>query len=426
MSEPGYITPETQRRARPKWWVRALQALLVLALVVPVVYVAGAAVAPLPSATATETPPALTVGVEPEIDWPSTTVAAGYGVVGIEGAHGEDGQEGPVPMASLAKLITVLVVLDEHPLEAGDDGAQITLDATDVGFMQDAFDDAAPYFPARAGQSVTQRALVEWSLTFSSANASSTLARWAFGDVDAFLDAAAAWLADHGLDDTVIADPSGLDEASTSTAADLVQLGMLAVDDPVVLRAMGLEQVRVPGVGTVDTTNRVLGEAGVDGGKTGALFVWGRNLLLTADREIEGVDRRVVVVVLGAASEDDVDAAGLSLLESVWPNIGEQELVPAGTVVGSFDTPWGEAADAVTTTALSGTVWGSVELDVSVALDDYAAGTQPGDVGIASIEVAGETVETVVDASRRLQPPELSWRLGHPTTMLDWLVNGWA
>lgn len=425
MSDERWITPETQRESRTRWWVRGLQVLLVLALILPVVYMAGAALAPVPAATASVEEPTVAPGEEPTIAWPTTTAAAGYGIASIAGAHGEDGSTEPVPMASLAKLVTMLVVLDEHPIDEGS-GATLTLDATDVGFMQAAYDDAAPYFPARAGQDVSQQDLVEWSIVYSAANASTSLARWAFGDLDAFFAAAETWLGEHGLDDTVLADAAGLDVASVSTAADLVVIGQLALDEPVLAAAMGLESVRVPGLGIVTNSNRVLGQAGIDAGKTGALFVWGRNLLVSAVRELEGVDRRVVVVVLGAASEDAVDAAAVALLESVWPNIAERELLAAGTVVGSYTTPWGATADAVTTDAITGTVWGGVELQVAVALAEVQPDTQPVGVGSVTIEVAGEILESSVDASRRIPPPDLGWRLGNPGTMLDWILGGFG
>src|SRR5699024_2725929 len=119
-----------------------------------------------------------------EVAWPETARAAGYGVVGIDG--GADvwetwGSDDAHPMASVAKLVTVLVVLDAHPIEGDSRGAVIELDRDDVEAQARAVRENAPIAPVFDGMQVTQRDLVEWSLVDSAGNAIWSLANWAFG-----------------------------------------------------------------------------------------------------------------------------------------------------------------------------------------------------------------------------------------------------
>ena len=45
------------------------------------------------------------------------------------GTFGSSGEQKPVPIASVAKVMTAYVILKEHPLKAGADGAKIPVDA---------------------------------------------------------------------------------------------------------------------------------------------------------------------------------------------------------------------------------------------------------------------------------------------------------
>lgn len=416
------VTAVTQRRKRTPWWRRLIQALIALVIVLPAPYVAAAALAPAPLATAT--PDALTTaaGAEPAIDWPATPVAAGFAVPSLPGAVGTWGSTESHPTASLGKLITVLVVLDAFPLEGADRGPTITLDGTDVALMQEAFSENAPIFPVVPGNTVTQRDLIEYALVDSAANATSTLARWAFGSIDGYLEAAAAWLAREGLQGTVAADASGLSPATVSTAADLTSIAVRVVSDPVLLATIQLPNVRIPGIGVAPNTNRVLGVHDIDGGKTGTLVVWGRNLFVTAVREIDGVPRRVVVIIMGTISADDTDAAAIQLLESIWPNIAQRELLPAGTVVGAYETAWGSRADTVTTAPLSGTVWGAATTTVAVELEPTELDVPSGVVGSASITIGETTQSAPVEATGVVVGPDLGWRITHPAETARWLL----
>ncbi|WP_156906093.1 D-alanyl-D-alanine carboxypeptidase family protein [Agrococcus lahaulensis] len=410
------------RRTHPL--VVLLRSLLAVALVAAVALAAAVLVAPAPAVAGEPVEAAPAELPAAQVDWPEAARAAGYGVVGIDG--GADsweawGSEDAHPMASVAKLVTVLVVLDAHPIEADSRGAVITLDGDDVAAQARALRENAPIAPVFDGMQVTQRDLVEWSLVDSAGNAIWSLANWAFGDMDGFESAAAAWADRHGFDDTVLADPAGLDARSVSSARDLTRIALMAVDDPVVLASMQLESVRIPGIGIAPNTNRILGQHGIDAGKTGTLKVWGRNLLVTAIREVDGDERRIVGVVMGTIAADETDAAMISLLESVWPNFANRTVVESGTVVAEYRAPWGATTRAVTTGPLDALVFADDAPGWSASVDAIEAGAVPQPVGEARLERGDATVP--VRTASLLAPPDAWWRIANAPTVLGWYFD---
>ncbi|WP_306233372.1 D-alanyl-D-alanine carboxypeptidase family protein [Agrococcus beijingensis] len=418
------VTAATQRRRRPHPLVVLLRIVLALVLAVLVTGGSAALLAPAPAVAATAVAPEAAPLPAATIDWPTTPRAAGYGVVGVEGAPdiwATTGSDGAHPMASVTKLVTVLIVLEAHPITGADRGATITLDDDDLAAQARALSENAPIAPVYRGMQVTQRDLIEWSLVDSAGNAIWSLANWAFGDIDGFLSAAEAWAARHGFSQTVVADPAGLDAGSVSSAGDLTRIALMAVEDPVVLSTIQLESVQIPGIGFAPNTNRILGEAGIDGGKTGTLKVWGRNLFVTAVREVDGVERRVVGVVMGTIAADETDAAMLQLLESLWPNFGARTILPAGTVVAEYRAPWGASASAETTGDLGAHVFGDAAPGWTATAEPLEAGSLASAVGEVRLEVGEATA--AVRTTGALPAPDAWWRLTHAPQVLGWYFD---
>ncbi|WP_405216891.1 D-alanyl-D-alanine carboxypeptidase family protein [Agrococcus sp. Ld7] len=415
------VTAVSQRANRTHPLVTLLRALLVLVLLAAIV--AGAAVlfAPAPAVAARPlepTPPALPAAT---VEWPEQARAAGFGVVGVDGQ--EDvwqswGSEEAHPMASVTKLVSVLVVLAEHPIEGDERGPLITLGPDDVAAVADALRENAPVAPVFDGMQVHQRDLIEWALVDSAGNAIWSLANWAFGSMQEFESAAAAWTALHGFDDTVLRDAAGLDARSVSSAEDLTRIALRAVAEPVVLSTLQLESVQIPGIGTAPNTNRLLGVNDIDGGKTGTLRVWGRNLFATAVREVDGVERRIVGVVMGTIAADETDAAMIGMIESVWPNFTTRTIMPAGTAIAEYPVPWGSPVLAVTAADLDAQVFGDQVPTVETTTRSVVVGSPRLQVGEAS--VAGTETTAEVQITESVPEPDPWWRLTHPATAVGW------
>ena len=178
---------------------------------------------------------------------------------------------------------------------------------------------------------------------------------------------------------------------------------------------MGTAAITVPGLGVQPNTNPLLGSSGIDAGKTGALFVSGRNLLVSATATVEGQSLRAVVVVTGQVTADDRDAAVLALVDSLWQNVQLREVLPAGSVVATSTAPWGPTSEATTDAALTTLAWVAQPLEAVVDVAPVATGV--GSMAVGSVTVAGTELSTTVTASR-IREPDLLWRLSNPVVLL--------
>ncbi|WP_413320068.1 hypothetical protein AA0Z99_05095 [Agrococcus sp. 1P02AA] len=421
------VTAASQRRRRTHPLIVLIRWLVVLVLVVAVVAATAIAFAPAPRVGATTLPLPEPSGEPVSATWPEGTArAAGFAAVGVDDSAQAWGESGAVPMASLTKLVTALVVLEAHPLSGDDRGAEITLGRADINALGAAVAEAAPTVPVFDGMVVSQRDLLEWSLVDSAGNASWSLAHWAFGSIEGFVSAADDWAQRNGLETVVVADPAGLERESRASAADVVELGLLAVAHPVVLETIGMARVDVPG-GSAATTNPILGQGFIDGGKTGTLFASGRNLLVTAERAIEGEPRRIVAVVLGVEAQDDLSAATLALVDSLWDDFGTTELLPAGTRAIEYRAPWGAVAHASTEAPLTTDAFGphlpaaSLELQGDGTIE---VGGARGEVAAVRVtDAAGDVTQVPVRTEGMLAGPDLGWRFAHPTDVLGWYLD---
>ena len=155
------------------------------------------------------------------------------GAVGFDGLLAAGNEQAPMATASITKVITALVVLEEHPIAPGEGGPEITYTDADVAIYWDMIAQNGSVAPVQAGATLTLRESLEAMLLPSGNNYAISIANWGFGSVDAFLERARTWLDARGLANTRIADSSGLSLDNVSTAAELVRLGELALENPV-------------------------------------------------------------------------------------------------------------------------------------------------------------------------------------------------
>jgi D-alanyl-D-alanine carboxypeptidase (penicillin-binding protein 5/6) len=329
---------------------------------------------------------------------------------------GQGGETGTVPIASITKVITSLVVLDAHPLaDTADPGPTITLGQADLDITAEV--EAAGQFtePMYAGQQVTLRDALAITLLTSANNYAESVARWAFGSREAYLDAARTWVSSHGLSATTLADASGLDPGSASSTADLLRVAALAHADPALAAIAGSRSLDQADLGTIVNQNILLGENGVDGLKTGSTSYAGFTLLTSAVVAVGSVSATLVSVVLGTESLDARFETTRALLASAQAGLREVTLAQAGQAFGSYGGASGtagtgtgagtgsgsgsgsgsETVRAVATEPLSVVVFGDEGITADVTLDELPAATgSAGDVvGRATFVVGGVSHE---------------------------------
>lgn len=348
-----------------------------------------------------------------ELAWPRAGTAA-IGAVGFPGVLAQSAETGPHSIASITKVVTSLVVLQERPLAVDEDGPTIVMTEQDVtGYYRQLAENGSAE-PVAEGLALTQRQLLEVVLIASANNYAETLARWAFGSQEAFLEAAGAWLDSHGLSSTVLRDATGLDPRNVSTAADIVELGKLALADPVVEAIVSTTSVTLPYVGTIENTNKLLGWKGVDGIKTGTVELDDVCLLFATTLMVGERAIDLVGVVLGSTSHEALEAAVQELLTTAMQGFREIPLVSAGEVFAGYSTEWEDTAAAVAAESASAVVWGGVQVARSVQVDPISTGERGDRVGSLRFTIEGETTTVPLVLDDPLDDPGPWWRLTHP------------
>jgi serine-type D-Ala-D-Ala carboxypeptidase (penicillin-binding protein 5/6) len=403
---------------RRKLWSRTLIAGAVI-VVAAAAWVGGQLLRPVPPMTlaASVTTMRVLPGVAPRPDWPGHAEAAiGLPGTGLLGAHG--GSQ-PVPIASLAKIMTAYLVLNDHPLAAGDSGPAITVTTADAAAYASDQRQGQSVVRVVPGEKLTERQALEAMLIPSGNNVADLLARWDAGSVTAFVAKMNGAARTLGLRQTRYADVSGADPATVSTAADQFRLTLLALQIPAFREIVAMPQVTLPVAGLAYNVNAALGHDGIVGVKTGSSSQAGGCLAFAATRTVAGTQVTIVGVVLGvrATAAQPSELAGVisaseSLLGSVDGDLEHVQVISPGTVLGSVSSAWTAGPAAVATTGMAVTAWPGTPVTVTVTPRPLGHAISQGQpVAEAAITVGGEVRHITLDASQAAPAPSLSWLL---------------
>jgi serine-type D-Ala-D-Ala carboxypeptidase (penicillin-binding protein 5/6) len=357
----------------------------------------------------------MTVGSAPSLAWPAQGQAAlGIGSLGvIESSSNTD----PLPTASVAKTMTALVTLEARPLRPGESGAGITVTPADVDVYHRYAAEGGSVVSVVAGEHLTEYQALQALMLPSANNIAVLLARWVSGSEESFTARMNARAAQIGMKRTHFADASGFDDATVSVPDDLVRLGEVAMQNPVLAEIVDQPQVTLPVDGTRANVNKLLGLDGIVGIKTGnndqALGVY-----LTAARYqvAAGTSLLVVAAIQGQSSLQAAFDAARTLLRSARSALREVRLVSRGQTVGRYRAPWGGVAILEAASDLDAVVWPgrtvAVALDARPVLPPLASGAT---VGSLHVSAAGDPPPVPVVAAAPIGTPTTGWRLSpHP------------
>ncbi|HEU4808352.1 MAG TPA: D-alanyl-D-alanine carboxypeptidase [Homoserinimonas sp.] len=372
--------------------------------------------APVGSIAAVVAPYETPVVAEPALAWPSNAATA-VGAVGFPGVLASTGTDEPRAIASITKIITALVVLQEHPLADGEAGPTITFDRDDVRYYDEYYSVGGMVKPVRAGLTLTERELLHVVLIPSANNYAKSLAVWAFGSESAFLDAARSWLDSHGLTSTRIYEPTGMDPANVSTATELLELAKLAIADPTVSGIVAKSSATLPHIGQFKNSNELLGTLGIDGIKTGTLDASGACLLFSADFLVGDATVTVVGVALGGVDHDTQFPQVAHLMTTVAAGFHQLELVRQGDVIAEYSSNWDGRAEAIAGSGYSQLVWGTPVIESSITVDRIGLAADGTPVGSLRLTVDGTVTEVPLELEGSIEDPGPLWRLGNPFSL---------
>ncbi|MET0589635.1 MAG: D-alanyl-D-alanine carboxypeptidase [Naasia sp.] len=412
MPPPPSLTKQQMYRRRRI--AAAIVLVLTLGIVGVAVYVPAAASAPLPAAAPTVVTPAPTPAPAVVAQFPGYGRGA-IGAVGFDGPLATAGEQTAFPIASITKVVTALVVLDAKPVGIDEPGPDIAFTERDLEIYDEVLAQNGSLQPVRSGLVMSQRQVLETVLIPSANNYAESLAVWAYGSTDAYLAAARTWLDSKGLTQTAVVDTNGLSPGNVSTPAELVELGKLALADPVVASIVATPTAEEPYVGEIDNTNKLLGIGGVDGIKTGTTDEAGACLLFSTDVAVGDTSVTVVGVILGAETHPELNESVLTLLDSVRPGFQQLTLVTAGDQLASWTSAWGDSATAVASETRTALVYSDEPVTGSVAAPELSSGLEAGAAaGTATYTVGTESIEVPLVIADPLEDPDFWWRVQNP------------
>lgn len=232
------------------------------------------------------------------LSWPSYGQAA-YGVVGDGTLTQSNENAEPVPIASLAKVITALVILDKKPLSAQEQGPVITLTDGDVALYHEYVSKDGTVVPVRAGMQISQYQALQAMLLPSANNIADTLAIWAFGSVEGYSEYANNMLKNQGLTKTTVAGASGYSPFTKSTADEMVKIGIMYLENPVLKEIATQTEADIPYAGRIQSYHAAINDGQTMGIKVGYTESAG-STFLAADIRGSSKDEISVAAVLGA------------------------------------------------------------------------------------------------------------------------------
>ncbi|HET9782968.1 MAG TPA: D-alanyl-D-alanine carboxypeptidase [Candidatus Dormibacteraeota bacterium] len=391
--------------------------LLRVGLVLLLLVAAGAVfnyLRPIPAATAVpQLPSSIAInGTPPSLPWPSHGSAA-VGAQGI-GLIASSGNEQAIPAASVTKVMTALVVLKDKPLKKGENGPTITLTDQDVQAYQVDQQSQQSVVKVEAGEQLTELQMLEGMLIPSANNLAETIARWDAGSATAFVakmnDRATALHMTH----TKYADTSGASPGSVSTPSDLLALGMVAMQDPVLAGIVAMEQVTLPVAGTVFNVDAALAHTGIFGIKTGSGLDTGANFLFAANATVDSHTIVVYGCVMGQPTLDAAFTSAENLITAMSSALHVHRVVERNETVAIYNTAWGEQADVVSLFDVDVVEWPGMvlreRLDAPALSVDHPlpANTK---AGVEHFTLGDYDFDVSLATANPLYPPGRFWRV---------------
>ncbi|MFI2434326.1 D-alanyl-D-alanine carboxypeptidase [Streptomyces sp. NPDC018693] len=332
-------------------------------------------------------------GDQPTIPWPASGQAA-LDVQGI-GTFGSSGEQKPVPIASVAKVMTAYVLLRDHPMKSGEDGAKIKIDRL---AEEQSVAGAESTVHVYEGDEITEREALQALLIASANNVARLVARWDAGSEEAFVEKMNAAARDLGMSNTTYTDPSGLNDTTVSTAVDQVKLGKAAMTQPVFREVAAMMEYYDYKGERWRNWNRLVGTNNVVGIKTGTTTSALGNLVFAAKQEAGGETRTIVGAVLRqpdvgggilAAALDSSD----KLIRAAQGALQSATILKKGDIVGHVDDGLGGRTPVVVTKDVTAAGWAGLEVELSFVTDDLPhsakAGTQVGTLTVGDGGTSG-------------------------------------
>jgi serine-type D-Ala-D-Ala carboxypeptidase (penicillin-binding protein 5/6) len=367
---------------------------------------------PLPTIAATTFIPATSRlgSAAPVLPWP-TTGSAALSIAGL-GTIGTHGPQTALPLASTAKIMTGLVILDDHPLRLTEQGPMVPVTAADVATYLGEKNQGQSVFPVAAGEQLSEYQALQALLVPSGNNIAELLSGWDAGSSGVFVDKMNARASALHLTQTHYVDSSGLSPLSVGSPQDLIALAESALNNPVLAEIVAQPEATLPIAGRVFNVNAVVGQDGIMGVKTGSSGAAGACLVFAANVMADNQPAQLFGAIMGLPTLDDVFTSTTNLLHAVTPALHYASVLSTNQVIAEFHAPWGDSATVFAEQDVNWVVYDGMVLKQRTDLIKVKAPLPSGsNVGTLTLEVGEHQTQLPLRTTEPIFEPDIFWRL---------------
>lgn len=229
------------------------------------------------------------------------------------------------PMASITKVITALAILQKSPLELGQTGESFTLNQKDEQYYWDYAAKQGTITPVTAGYEMNKYEILQTMLLASSNNMTDSLVDRYFSSHDEYINYANDMLKQLGLTHTKVADASGFSPESVSTPSEMLKIGQMALNNPVIAEIVRQPSASPKVAGWIPNYNALINQPGVTGIKPGMTDQSGYNLLFSFESKNKaGETVTVIGVVMGMFNRGEYMQALNAMMDASKVSVAAQ------------------------------------------------------------------------------------------------------
>lgn len=380
-------------------------------IILIIAYISIALFRPAPEVKATASDIPLPAASSATIVWPTygqeAIGAVGYGILAT------NGEQKSVPIASIAKTVVALSILKEKPLKTGEQGPDITITQTDVELYKSILAQNGSVVPVKLGEKISEYQMLQALMVPSGGNIADTLVNWAFGSSSNYLTYANNLMKEMGLNNTHMADASGISPQTVSSASDLIIIGIAAMENPVLAEIVGQSEVDLPLAGLVKNYNTLIGSQNIVGIKTGNTDEAGGCFLFATKTNQNGQDVVMVGAILESSSRNKALADTNSFLAVNSNKFELATVIPKGTVVGKYKVPWGKEVNIVVKEDVKMITVGGTKMTAQTDFNPINQGAKGVEVGRVRIQSGSAEISAPVVLDGKITKPSILWRLTH-------------
>lgn len=321
----------------------------------------------------------------------------------------------PKPMASLAKMVLALCLQKKYAIKPNEAGPSITLTQRDVYIYNSYLAKNGAVVLVKSGEKIALRQALQALLLPSANNMADTLANWAFGSVNAYVEYANAYISELGLRNTKIAGASGFLPDTVSTTDDLTVIAKEVLKDSTLASIVKQRESVITVQGKIYNTNPLVWRAGFIGVKTGNTDQADGCLVSAYETTLASEKVTLIVAVLGDKTVQSAAQTTLKVIDKVKSGYASETIVAGNKTLATISTKSGEKIRVAAKEPIVSKEWKSIDKIVQIDVDAVKNSVADGQV-VGRVTYGDKTVELISQDS--VLTPNWWWRLKNPAWLL--------